>query len=79
MLGVSGEHIKTWRRRYFILWDNGVFLGFKLKPEDQCYDEPLNNFTVKGKVFCACVISLHVFAHVSAYLLHVVIHQYTLY
>lgn len=41
-----GEHIKNWRPRYFILWDNGVFLGFKSKP-DESYHDPLNNFTVK--------------------------------
>lgn len=41
-----GEHIKNWRRRYFILREDGSFFGFKDRPgrEDQ---DPLNNFTVK--------------------------------
>lgn len=46
-----GEHIKTWRPRYFVLWDTGVFLGFKSKPEDNLYADPLNNFNVKGKQY----------------------------
>ena len=45
----SGEHIKNWRRRYFILLDDGSLLGFKNKPETNiALAEPLNNFTVKG-------------------------------
>jgi len=44
-----GEHIKNWRQRYFILKEDGQFIGFKSKPntQDQIND-PLNNFTVKG-------------------------------
>ena len=45
-----GEHIKNWRPRYFILLDNGALIGFKTKPEHG-FDDPLNNFTVKGKSF----------------------------
>lgn len=45
-----GEHIKNWRPRYFILLDNGALIGFKVKPEHG-FDDPLNNFTVKGKPF----------------------------
>jgi len=41
-----GEHIKNWRRRYFILREDGSFFGFKNKPEHDLQD-PLNNFTVK--------------------------------
>lgn len=41
-----GEHIKNWRRRYFILRDDGTFFGFKSKPEHDLQD-PLNNFTVR--------------------------------
>jgi len=41
-----GEHIKNWRRRYFILRDDGSFFGFKEKPARD-FQEPLNNFTVK--------------------------------
>lgn len=45
-----GEHIKNWRPRYFILLDNGALIGFKSKPEHG-FDDPLNNFTVKGNLF----------------------------
>lgn len=41
-----GEHIKNWRRRYFILRQDGTFLGYRTKPESDL-QEPLNNFTVK--------------------------------
>jgi RAC serine/threonine-protein kinase len=41
-----GEHIKNWRRRYFILREDGTFFGFKSKPETDMQD-PLNNFTVR--------------------------------
>ena len=43
----EGEHIKNWRKRYFILLDDGCFYGFKEKPANYKQD-PLNNFTVKG-------------------------------
>ncbi|EEB14423.1 RAC protein kinase DRAC-PK85, putative [Pediculus humanus corporis] len=44
-----GEHIKNWRSRYFILFDDGSLVGFKNKPESVgAYSDPLNNFTVKG-------------------------------
>ncbi|XP_077288316.1 LOW QUALITY PROTEIN: AKT serine/threonine protein kinase [Arctopsyche grandis] len=43
-----GEHIKTWRPRYFLLFDNGHLVGFKNQPERNNYNDPLNNFTVKG-------------------------------
>lgn len=44
-----GEHIRTWRPRYFILKENGQFIGFKSKPTSQAdLNDPLNNFTVKG-------------------------------
>ncbi|KAK3597403.1 hypothetical protein CHS0354_040133 [Potamilus streckersoni] len=41
-----GEHIKNWRKRYFILKKDGSFLGFRSKPEHGLSD-PLNDFTVK--------------------------------
>jgi len=44
---ISGEHIKNWRPRYFILLDDGSLVGFKNKP-DGVLSDPLNNFTVKG-------------------------------
>lgn len=44
-----GEHIKNWRSRYFLLFDEGSLVGFKNKPETVgAYGDPLNNFTVKG-------------------------------
>ena len=45
-----GEHIKTWRPRYFILKTNGQFNGFKKEPTTEAdFSDPLNNFT--GKEF----------------------------
>ena len=43
-----GEHIKNWRQRYFILKEDGQFIGFRSKPTPQDLNDPLNNFTVKG-------------------------------
>ncbi|XP_044256022.1 RAC serine/threonine-protein kinase [Tribolium madens] len=43
-----GEHIRNWRRRYFILLDDGSLLGYKNKPDETSMHDPLNNFTVKG-------------------------------
>ncbi|CAD7093396.1 unnamed protein product [Hermetia illucens] len=43
-----GEHIKTWRSRYFILRDDGTLMGFKNCPDGSIPPERLNNFTVKG-------------------------------
>ena len=48
-----GEHIKNWRQRYFILKDDGQFIGFKAKPSAQDLSDPLNNFTVKGETSIA--------------------------
>lgn len=48
-LGCLGEHIKNWRKRYFILREDGTFYGFKAKPEHDMLD-PLNNFTVRGEI-----------------------------
>ncbi|KAG8511354.1 RAC-beta serine/threonine-protein kinase [Galemys pyrenaicus] len=43
----SGEYIKTWRPRYFLLKSDGSFIGYKERPEapDQTLP-PLNNFSV---------------------------------
>ncbi|KAH3854899.1 RAC serine/threonine-protein kinase-like isoform X2 [Dreissena polymorpha] len=41
-----GEHIKNWRKRYFILRRDGSFLGFRAKP-DHGPSDPLNDFTVR--------------------------------
>lgn len=42
-----GEHIRNWRDRYFILFDNGDLVGFRAQPERNNYRDPLNKFTVK--------------------------------
>ncbi|XP_013194367.2 RAC serine/threonine-protein kinase [Amyelois transitella] len=42
-----GEHIRNWRPRYFILFDNGDLVGYKTKPERSNYRDPLNKFTVR--------------------------------
>lgn len=42
-----GEHIRNWRDRYFILFNNGDLVGFKSQPERNNYREPLNKFTVR--------------------------------
>ncbi|VDO79388.1 unnamed protein product [Soboliphyme baturini] len=42
-----GEHIKNWRSRYFVLFDDGTLLGFKQQPAPGVYNDPLNDFTVK--------------------------------
>lgn len=44
-----GEHIKTWRQRYFILRTNGTLMGYRSKPAESTQSEQLlNNFTVRG-------------------------------
>ncbi|KAK3802703.1 hypothetical protein RRG08_001966 [Elysia crispata] len=42
-----GEHIKNWRKRYFILRKDGSFEGFRSKPELDDLQDPLNKFSVK--------------------------------
>ncbi len=51
----TGEYIKTWRPRYFILKSDGSFMGYKEKPElmDQS-SAPLNNFSVEGELCWKC-------------------------
>lgn len=45
----QGQYIANWRIRYFILYDDGSFIGYRQKPiAPSQYDEPLNNFTIKG-------------------------------
>jgi RAC serine/threonine-protein kinase len=43
-----GEYIKNWRPRYFQLWSDGSFIGYKEVPKNKDA-VPLNNFTVAGK------------------------------
>lgn len=40
-----GEYIKNWRPRYFQLWSDGSFIGYKEIPKSR-ETEPLNNFSV---------------------------------
>lgn len=48
-LSKRGEHIKTWRQRYFVLRDDGTLMGYRSKPVDYTSQEHvLNNFTVRG-------------------------------
>lgn len=44
-----GEHIKTWRQRYFVLRNDGSLMGYRSKPVDYTMMEHvLNKFTVRG-------------------------------
>lgn len=43
-----GEYIKNWRPRYFQLWSDGSFIGWKEVPKGKDV-VPLNNFTIAGK------------------------------
>ena len=49
---IQGEHIKTWRPRYFVLKSNGNFLGYNNKPTNN--EIPNNTFFVKN---CKIIIS----------------------
>uniref|UniRef100_A0A3B5LFR0 non-specific serine/threonine protein kinase n=1 Tax=Xiphophorus couchianus TaxID=32473 RepID=A0A3B5LFR0_9TELE len=42
----TGEYIKNWRPRYFLLKADGSFIGYKDKPQDSDLAYPLNNFSV---------------------------------
>jgi len=45
---VKGEHIKTWRPRYFVLLHDGLLYGYRKPPaaNDNQQEEPLNKFQV---------------------------------
>ena len=48
-LNKRGEYIQNWRKRYFLLMDNGQFLGFRNKPiNDKDISDPENNFTIQN-------------------------------
>ncbi|EDW97362.2 RAC serine/threonine-protein kinase [Drosophila yakuba] len=50
-LSKRGEHIKTWRQRYFVLHSDGKLMGYRSKPADSASttsESVLNNFTVRG-------------------------------
>uniref|UniRef100_A0A8B9GPW9 non-specific serine/threonine protein kinase n=1 Tax=Astyanax mexicanus TaxID=7994 RepID=A0A8B9GPW9_ASTMX len=41
------KYIKTWRPRYFLLKNDGTFIGYKERPQDvDQLETPLNNFSV---------------------------------
>jgi RAC serine/threonine-protein kinase len=44
----SGEHIKTWRPRYFMLFRDGHLYGYRKPPvtNESQQEEPLNKFQV---------------------------------
>ena len=44
----SGEYIKNWRPRYFQLWSDGTFIGYKEIPKSR-ETEPLHYFSVYSK------------------------------
>ena len=46
-LNKRGKHIKTWRKRYFILKDDGTLLGYRSNTDPSQNVEPTNNFTVQ--------------------------------
>jgi RAC serine/threonine-protein kinase len=50
-----GEHIKTWRPRYFILKRDGRFLGYNNRPLDKSEaDQPNNIFFIKDCKISKC-------------------------
>ena len=42
-----GEHLRNWRKRYFYLLSDGSLLGYRSRPEQPNFADPLNNFTVQ--------------------------------
>jgi RAC serine/threonine-protein kinase len=46
-LSKRGEYIKNWRSRWFTLYSDGTFYGYKSKPSEPV--EPLNQFKIEGK------------------------------
>lgn len=59
-----GEHIKTWRARYFVLKKNGEFLGFNCKPSND--DVPNNTFLLKK-----CQISISDKQRINSFVLKI--------
>lgn len=49
VFSLSGEYIRNWRKRYFVLKTDGSFLGYKDRPSEDNHLEPLNNFSVLSK------------------------------
>lgn len=53
---VLGEYIKTWRPRYFLLKNDGTFIGYKERPQDvEQRESPLNNFSVAREWEAGCL------------------------
>ena len=48
-VSLVGEYVKNWRPRWFILKNDGTFLGFKSKPPPGGRVEPQNNFKIDRK------------------------------
>ena len=46
-----GEHIHTWRPRYFVLYADGTLVGYKAKPTTA--NDWINIFSVKGR-YASC-------------------------
>lgn len=62
---ISGEYIKTWRPRYFLLKSDGTFIGYKERPQDvDQLETPLNNFSV-AREYLLQSKPLHFFLSVS--------------
>ena len=52
---ITGEYIKNYRKRYFVLSSDGQFTGYKQKPILSGTEKPENRFSVKGgslDIFC---------------------------
>ena len=47
----TGEFIKNWRARYFVLRSDGTFTGYKQPPVGGIYPEIMNEFNVEGTPF----------------------------
>jgi len=46
---LTGEYIKNWRARWFVLKSDGQFIGYRSKPAPGTPVDPLNNFKVERK------------------------------
>ena len=55
LLVILGEHIKTWRPRYFVLKKDGFFYGYNSRPmPPNEIESPNDQFFVKGKSRGVC-------------------------
>ena len=44
----TGEYIKNYRPRYFVLTGDGEFIGYKQKPSSSLVENPENKFSIKS-------------------------------